>query len=252
MMLEFLPHDRDLTVMDVAVSSGISTVEWSDHLQAHGLRHKMFAGDIVDAWLASWGTSLAVLFDSSGRDPLLLEVGSMTLRMHSDRWLARVARPVLFPLLRAVAAMSRRLGSVAPMTAPAPRRWVFRSIQLVSPELLRRAEIVVVQDDITMPGRFRETFDAIRVANLLHRTYFDDETLTKMLRNLRDRLRDSGVLALCRTMEDGTNHATIFRRRGDRFVLEASLNNGVEVSDLVLALGSSDARTIEPRPSNVR
>jgi hypothetical protein len=240
MVLELLPRDRDLSVMDVAASSGISSIEWSDHLRAHGIRHKMVAGDLVDAWLASWGTSFAVLFDGSGRTPLLFEVGSLTLRTHSDRWPARVVRPVLFPLLRAVAAMSRRSGCAAPMTPPAPRRWIYRPIQLVSPKLLRQAEIAVVQDDITMPGTFGETFDAIRVANLLHRAYFDDETLTDMLRNLRGRLPNGGVLALCRTMEDGTNQATAFRRRGDRFVIEASLNGGVEVRDLVLALGSPD------------
>lgn len=244
MVLEFVPHDPNLTIMDVAVSSGVSTIEWSDHLQAHGLQHRMIAGDLVDAWLISWGTSLAMLFDKGGQDPLLLEVGSLTLRLYSRRWLARAVRPVLFPLLRAVAAVSRRLGSAAPMTPPAPRHWIHRSIQLVSPELLRRTEITVVQDDITIPGRFPETFDVIRAANLLHRVYFDDKTLTEMVRNLRDRLKDGGVLIICRTTEDGIeagiNRATVFRRKGDRFIFETSLNDGVEIRDLVLALNSSD------------
>jgi hypothetical protein len=242
-LLGFLPHDRPLTIMDVAVSSGISTIEWSDDLKAHGIQHKMVAGDLItDGWLTSWGMSLAVLFDSGGRNPLLLEVGSLTVPVRSDRWLARAVRPVLFPLLRAVVAMGRYSGSASPLSPAAPRRWIHRSIPLVSPDLHRRPEIMVVQDDVTMPGSFPETFDVIRVANLLQRVYFGDDVLTRIIHNLQNRLRDGGVLAICRTMDDGTNDATIFRRIGDRFVSEASLNNGAEVSNLVLGLGQSPKR----------
>jgi hypothetical protein len=239
MLLEFLPRDRSLTAMDVAISSGISTVEWSDHLKAHDFRYEMVGGDLItDAWLTSWGNSLALLFDSNRRDPLLLEVGPLVVPVHSDRWLARVVRPMLFPFLRAIAGTGQILGSAAPMAPPVPRRWVHRSIPLISPALHQQAEIKIVQDDILISGRFLERFDVIRVANLLLRTYFDDEVLTRMVRNLRDRLRNGGILAICRTMEDGTNNATLFRRRGDRLISEASLNGGSEISELVLALDS--------------
>jgi SAM-dependent methyltransferase len=236
-LLEFLPSNCCLTVMDVAISSGVSTLEWSDHLQAHGFQHKLVAGDLVtDGWLTSWGTSLAVLVDSSGRDPLLFEMGRVTLPVRSDRRLARVARPFLFPVLRAVATLGGRAGPAPSMAPAVPRQWVHRSISLVSPELHRRPEIEIVQDDITVPGRFPSAFDVIRVANLVQRVYFDDDTLRRIMRNLRDRLRDGGILVICRTTEDGVNNATIFRRTGDRFISEASLNSGADVRDLALAL----------------
>jgi hypothetical protein len=60
--------------------------------------------------------------------------------------------------------------------------------------------------------------------------------LREVVVNLRDRLRDGGILIICRTTEEGINHATIFRRAGDRLVSEASINDGAEVSDLVLSL----------------
>jgi hypothetical protein len=108
-LLEFLPSNRCLNIMDVAVSSGFSTVEWSDHLQAHGFQHQLVASDLVtEAWLTSWSIWLAVLFDSSGQDPLLLEIGRVTVPVRSDRWLARALRPLLFPLLRAIAADGTR------------------------------------------------------------------------------------------------------------------------------------------------
>ena len=236
-LLEFLPSNRCLNIMDVAVSSGFSTVEWSDHLQAHGFQHQLVASDLVtEAWLTSWSIWLAVLFDSSGQDPLLLEIGRVTVPVRSDRWLARALRPLLFPLLRAIAAVGRRVGPAPPMAPVVPRRWVHRSVPLVSPELHRRQDIEIVQDDITTPGRFPLAFDVIRVANLVQRVYFDDDTLRKIVINLRDRLRDGGILIICRTTENGVNHATIFRRTGDCFVFDASINDGAEVRDLVLAL----------------
>jgi hypothetical protein len=113
--------------MDVAVSSGVSTLEWSDHLSANGFQHKLIAGDLViDGWLMSWGGWFAVLLDGSGQEPLLLEIGPVTRPVQSDRWLAKAARPLLSPLLRALAAGTRR-----------------RSVSLVSAELRRRPEIEV-------------------------------------------------------------------------------------------------------------
>jgi hypothetical protein len=217
-LLELLPRDRSLQIMDVAVSSGVSTLEWSEQLLANGIRHSLIAGDIdPDARLLSRGRWFAVLFDSSGREPLLLEVGSLTLPVRSQRRLARLARPLLTPTLRLLAGRAR-------------------PVSLVSAELRRRAEVEIVRDDITVPGRYPQRFDVIRAANLVQPAYFDERTLGTIAVNLRERLRDGGLLVLCRTAEDGLNRATIFRRRGDRLSVEASLNGGSEVEGLVLAL----------------
>ena len=93
-----------------------------------------------------------------------------------------------------------------------------------------------MQDDVTVPGHFRSEFDVIRAANLVQPAYFDAPTLERVVANLRERLRDGGRLVVARTAEDGANHATIFQRSGDHFVVEASLNEGSEVRDLVLGL----------------
>ncbi len=233
----FLPDRRCLEIMDVAISSGGSTVEWSDHLLANGVNHRLVAGDIdTEAWLTSWGSWFAVLFDSSGREPLLLEVGPLMLSIRSDRWLVRLVRPILVPVLRSIAAGARRVAPRMSGASAVPRGLICRSVSLVSAELRRRPQIEIVQDDITAAGRFAQRFDVIRVANLVQRAYFDESSLRKVVSNLRERLRDGGILIICHTMEDGVNHATIFRRTGDQLVAEESINGGVEVSDLILAL----------------
>jgi hypothetical protein len=212
-LLGHLPEGRSLELMDVAVSSGVSTLEWSDQLLANGVRHRLVAGDIdPDGRLSSCGRWFAVLFDGSGRQPLLLEVGSLTLPIGSER---RLARPLLVPALRLFTRRSR-------------------PVSLVSAALRRRPEVEVVRDDVTVPGRFRQRFDVIRAANIVQPAYFDERTLRTIAANLRDRLRDGGLLVICRTGEDGVNRGTVFRRRGDRLSSEASINGGSEVRDLVL------------------
>lgn len=239
-LLRLLPEKRCLDVMDVGISWGYSTLEWSDHLHQNGFQHQLVAGDILtEAWRMSLGNRLAVLFAGGSDEPLRLEVGSVMLPVHSDRWLARAARPLLVPFLRAIAAVGRRAERASSVDSAKPGRWITRSVPLVSPELRRRAEIQVVQDDITTPDRFPMAFDVIRVANLVQRVYFDEGTLRKIVINLRDRLRDGGLLVICRTTEDGVNHASIFRRTTGHLTHETSLNGGAEVRDLVLAVDAS-------------
>lgn len=216
-LLEHLPRDRELELMDAGVSSGVSTVEWSEQLQANGISHRLIAGDLhPDGRLFALGGWLAVLFDGEGREPLLLELGPLSLPLRSDRRLVRLLRPLL----------ARALRTLAPRARPVP---------LVSPRLLRRPQIELVADDVTVPGCFRGRFDAVRVANLLQPSYFDPATISAIAANMRERLREGGLLVVCRTGEDGVNRATIFRRRGANLETEASLGGGSEVEDLVLA-----------------
>ena len=122
LLLPHLPRDRALAVMDVAVSSGVSTLEWAEQLSANGIEHRLVAADLItDGWLKSWGECVAVLFDDSGRDPLLLEVGQAMLPIRSERRFAKLLRPLLSPLLRG---------------APGGRR---RPVSLINAELRGRA-----------------------------------------------------------------------------------------------------------------
>lgn len=231
-LLEFLPQGRDLQLMDVAVSSGISTAEWSAQLSANGIRHRIVAGDLVtDGWLTSSGAWFALLCDDRNLEPLLLEVGPISLPVRSERRSVRAARPLLVPLLRGIASLARRRDA----RGRESRLLAYGPISLVVAEARERAEIEVTQDDVTVPGRFHDRFDVVRAANLVQRAYFDEETLTLVIANLRDRVRVGGLLVLCQTVDGHGNQATIFLRESNQFVAVGSLGDGVEVRDLVLA-----------------
>src|ERR1700733_4106738 len=87
--LEHLPTTRPLNIMDVAVSSGVSTGEWAHDLEQAGVAHRMTAGDLlVHAWLISISPRLHVLVDKTGY-PLQLDIGGRAIRtpLHKRDWL---------------------------------------------------------------------------------------------------------------------------------------------------------------------
>jgi hypothetical protein len=74
-----LPRHRPLEIMDVAVSSGVSTVEWLRSLERARIACHLVAGDaVMDACLISLGRWLKALVDRNGR-LLQLDIADATV-----------------------------------------------------------------------------------------------------------------------------------------------------------------------------
>ncbi len=247
-----LPRHRPLEIMDVAISSGLSTVEWLESLERAGITCRLVAGDaLVDACLISLGGWLKALVDRTGR-LLQLDIAGHAVRLPPPRRRDRVR---YFPLLRLMSHIARAnaptvrscCGSGQAAYAPF---LTFRPLKLLSPSLAGTDRIEAVEDDILRDRHFLHRFDVLRAANILNYCYFDPETLEKMLVNLRERLRPSGLLIVCRTMPEGMNHCSVFRLGVDgRFSLIAELNEGSEITGLVLGLAPTQVTPSEPEPA---
>jgi hypothetical protein len=230
-----LPNVRPLKIMDVAISSGMSTFEWAESLEKSGIDHTLTGGDLTaTAILISMGKYLHVLTDATGY-PLQFEVlgkpmpnppgGRNLLRYFLPLTLLRLAVPIGFDLAMGRSKWPSKLGIT------------HRRITLTSPRLQRSSKIQVVDDDILNNKSFATSFHVLRAANILNRDYFDDSTLVKMLSNLRDRLLPQGVLVVCGTNDDGVNHGSVFRLDSARhFEVLTRLNQGSDIEDLVLGL----------------
>lgn len=243
-----LPPDRPLEIMDVAVSSGVSTVEWMQSLGRAGIAHHMVAGDaVIDAWLISFGQRVRALIDRTGF-LMQLDIGGRAHTVPRAGCLARMRHMPAILLIRSVvrlfgAALSapqKPAAVSAPHRPPAPvRRWgiTCSPLQLVTRSLLEQPHARVVEDDILRDGDCGQRYHALRAANILNLSYFDTETLRRMLRNLRARLRPGGLLIVCRTMPEGRNDATAFRLDSIGALSPAGrLNEGSEIEELVLSL----------------
>lgn len=236
-----LPLVRPLRVMDVAVSSGVTTAEWAQRLEESGVEFQMTAGDsALKAFHLSLGRGLGVLLDACGhalqldlRDRAVhTPIGPRAfLRNPFSITLVRAAARLFFPSLRA--ALLRDPSRVSAGLFGVE----LRALDLMSRSLAGRANVRVVEDDVLTCGEFVRNFHVVRAANILNQTYFDDAKLSTILSNLRSRLLPGGLLVVCRTDARGVNRATVFALGTlGRFEVAGRLNGGADVERLALEL----------------
>jgi hypothetical protein len=200
----------------------------------------MTAGDAsVNAFVLSIGRNLHALVDRHGRT-MQYEIGGVGLEVPlRKRKIPRYGLQVL--LMKALARLLAPTLS-DPRSAARGEKWGmrWRPVQLVSPSIRRRRHIEVVEDDILVNRSYVRCFDVVRAANILNIGYFDRATLTAMLLNLRERLRDGGTLVVCRTLADNVNHGTVFGLDADRNLrVLARINDGSEIESIALDLPSA-------------
>lgn len=241
LLLSLLPDARPLRVMDVAVSSGVTTLELLNTLEAAGVQCDITGGDkSLTALLITIGNSLAVLVDRNGC-PLQFDIfnhavpnppgGRNLVRYWAPLFLLKTLKWLCFDRVRSNCDSAR------------PSSWQrlgvrCRSLALISPRLKSRPNLTLIDDDILTNRAVRNSFHVVRAANILNKAYFDDRVLHDILLNLHSRLLSQGLLVVCRTEEDGTNHGTIFRENGNgQFDVAARLGHGSEIENNVMGVG---------------
>jgi hypothetical protein len=204
-------------VIDLACSSGVSTVELADELARRGIEREVHATDVaVHATYLERGDFGVLL---AGRDEVL--------QIDHPRW-AVARRPtkrdlVLHPL-RALHAVAVR--DVVLTGANRATR-----VPLVS-SLVAASRVILHEEDLRnpcVPG----TFGFVRVANILNRSYFTGAELRELVAAIVGRIADGGFVFVVRTHEDGSNHGTFFERRAAGMAEVARVGSGSEISELV-------------------
>lgn len=217
--LRVLPSDRPLELMDVAVSSAVTTVEWSEQLTAAGIDHHLLAGDshIAAAWLSL--PLCDFLLDGDRKRLLLAVVFGRSIDVLGSSWRSALVLPVL----KALVLVSK--AARVPM----------RPVELVSPRVRGCPAIELVEDDIFVtPPDLRGRFHAVRAANILNASYFDDARLRAAVASLRERLRPGGLLIVCRTLDaDGSNHGSFLKADGDGWTVVDRIGDGSEIERLI-------------------
>jgi len=255
-----LPRVRPLRVMDVAVSSGVSTLEWSLALERLGVAHTMTAGDLhLTAYLVTLSQWRKVLVDEQGY-PLQYEIlGRAVLNVPAKKLL-----PLVWPaitlcrlgLSRAFPQMRRVAGTEHGDAREAGKGISIRTVKLVSPRIHGSPRIRLITDDISHNSALRDSFHVLRAANVLNRDYFDEPALRQIVLNLRARLVEGGVLVICSTTGDiyrgdpkaRSNDGTVFvaRPHGGLDVI-GRIGRGSAVESLVLELtGGPTSSAVAP------
>jgi hypothetical protein len=218
---------RPTEIMDVGVSSGITTVEWAEALSRAGLPVRMTATDV-----SLWGHIVPLWPGVSVLEADGQILQHIVLGMPIRPWRRRLDYVTGYALLSALAnrLAARRRTRIDPIVKP---------VVLISPRASQHTAIDWAEDDVLQenPGQFIGRFHAIRAANVLNRDYFDADALARAVANLKARLAGPDArLIVNRTLPGGANHATMFRLdAAHRFAAEARFGRGSEIEDIVLA-----------------
>jgi len=208
------------SVMDIGISSGVTTLEWLREFDRRDLPVTMIATDLVmSVDLFAIGRHMRVLTEKNGH-LLQIEIfgsGIRTFLRRRDYLTGGVV------WRKALCFATRRLLRTANHQG---------TYLLVSPALRDQARIKLFDDDILGPNppQFAECADVVRVANLIQPIYFSDVQIRQAVENIRERCRGEGsIVVVCRNTSEGLE-GSILRMTDERqFAVEARLGRGSEV-----------------------
>lgn len=236
-LVQQLRTDRlsEVKILDIGVSSGVSTIELYDDLHAGGLSPAMVATDIlVDAFLVSVLPWCYALVDPNGF-PLRFDLPFGTMKP----WVVRRDYRTGFAIFRKLvnATFTSRANRI--LRNPDAKEAI--KVKLITPRLLVNDCVNVYADDVRQyNGTLAHQFDFIRAANVLNSGYFSTVALSSILGNVRRYLRGpSAYLLVVRTHDDNHNHGTLFRLDDNsRFCMVRRFGQGSEIENLVLQSGA--------------
>jgi hypothetical protein len=225
-LLPWLPRGGVLELHDVAISSGVTSLDWLEAVRASGRGCRLLATDReLTAWRVRCGRHLEVLLDRQGQ--------ALQFDLAGRGWPARARGwKGVFP------AGARLLLRVA---LAVDRRWPERAdeVPLVVSELAARRDVELREEDLWrrplagLEGRF----DAVRAANLLNPDLFPEPVLRTLVGRLWARVKPGGLCVLVRTIGSGDHAGTIFRRgEGGAVEVLARIGAGSELEALVRSL----------------
>lgn len=220
------------TVIDLGISSGITTLELLEKLHAAGHFAEVTGTDrSVRARLVALPLGCRALVEPGGH-VLQYEVLGRAIRpwkRRLDRWTGMAALRALVEWRLRGPAVARAMSGEG------------EEVALLTPRLRWSDAFRWQEDDITRRNPdFTGRFDLVRAANLLNRHYFEPPALRDAVANTIAYLSGPGAwLLVLRTHGASGHRGTLFRMdEGRRLSVVDRYGPGSEVEDLVLELGS--------------
>ena len=217
---------KDLNVLDVAISSGVTSLELLEALTKQGFNPHLTASDLtIHAVLSRLAGGLEILCDSKGHILQLARPPLVKGRPHEP--FSSLFRAALHGFIKFLETLIR-IGVLRCIDS--------KEITLVSPRLLNRPGITITEYDLNEDKpEWHAQFDVVRAANILNDNYFSRTVLQRMFNHLSSYVKPNGFLVLSRTMEsDNSTHGTIFALSVDgKFHVAYRIGEGSDVEYLI-------------------
>src|SRR5579862_1288722 len=235
---KLLPSTRPLRMMDIGISSGVSTLEWIESVERKKVDYYMYAVDVaVRGVLVGLREGIDVLTDTGGR-PLLIDLNGKWIpfppgKRHLMRHLFSIflIRSFLYFIADDIRGCAREGNSKL------VKKWFTATpVPLVYSDLGNNPRVALLEGNLLERVTLPNNLHIVRAANILNRSYFSEDELLSILNNLRSTLCSGGILIVCRTDDSGRTDGTVFRLSKDGlFEIIERINGGSEIESLVCA-----------------
>ncbi len=220
-----------LRLMDVGISSGVTTKEWMDILDGLDRPYCIDAIDLcLYGMIESLGEGFHILRDSSGQ-ALQYEIWGWALANHyGQRIRSRVKRFLPVSLARIAFAIG--------CLGWGNREQRSEKVSFVTRGLETSDRLRLHEADIFQIGNLGRTFHMIRAANILNRAYFSNLQLESVVKQLLLCMDIGSYLVVVRTREDmPKNDGTIFiKKAAGNLGIAERFGTGSEIEPIVLGL----------------
>ncbi len=237
---EFLPKTEVQKILDVGISSGITTVELCELLDAKNTPYLVSAMDSdLTAYLLILGGDRSVLVDKRG-NPIHFEMNGKGFGYVKGTNLKhRIERALLKFKTKMLVNFRLKNNFDRPKNIAEKNGLEVRAINLVCREITENPRIKLLEESVFAENA-AEKYGVIRAANILNKGYFSDAQLLEAVRKLANRLERDGFLLVCRTNAEGQNNASLFRlNRENEFEITGRFGEGSEIENIVLGSNQS-------------
>jgi hypothetical protein len=201
-------------IHDIAVSSGVTSLELLGTLQSRGLPVSLHISDKY-AKYATTGRILVRILDADGA---LVEMYVCGILARSNLSMKFCLSRLLYSLLGGKSGNHKL-------------KWFL----LFDAKVIEHIEAGVIDfiDYDAFETREAPRFTFVRCMNLLNLNYFSSDKIVSALRNIIGSLKEGGILQIGRTRPDGHNAVGFYIKTGGGLKLVTEVGGGTELRDVI-------------------
>jgi len=210
--LKYLPKHQSIKIHDVAVSDGITAVEFFDLLTTNQIIFEMYISDKYSK-LRHCGRILKKFYDLEGN---LIYIDAMGI------YISPTATPTHFLSKLMSYAFCWKIGDIHNA----------KEVLLLNPKTrkyLNKFNLNFIHYDIFQKSPLDFQFDFIKCMNILNLKYFTPDLISQAVTYLEKSLNEGGILLIGRTNREGETNASFFQKFNDRLTLIEDFNSGFEL-----------------------
>lgn len=217
--LKYLSKKETNYIHDIAVSTGVTSVQFLERIRASGFQAQFFISDKYSIYTYS-GKRIIRIYDAQGS----LVLGYVYFLLGDNN---KNISPFFFA--------SRWLFSLLQKLPKAKTGKEFYLYDERVQVYLARNEIINVNYDV-FSTQIISRYTYVRCMNLLNREYFANQEIQRALTNILFSLKEGGVLQIGRTLSNGKNAVSYYRKNADKLTVLEHLNGGSEINELIMRL----------------